>query len=320
MQTISEIRALVEERGLRPRQRWGQNFLHDKNQLGKLVAAAELQPGQLVLEVGPGTGTLTEALLDAGAEVVACEIDAGLAQIVEDRLGDRLTLIRGDCLERGRRPAPAIVEAVGGRRFKLVANLPYQVASPLMVALLLDHPNCAGQYVTIQKEVGDRLLALPGVKAYGALGVMVQVFAEVRRIGTVGPACFWPQPKVTSAMVAIVPRGLAGGDETGRGMAGVGDSSFRTAGHSPGEGGEKKGSASRRESGDEGWTDRFSSAEARHSFARFVTGLFSKRRKQLGAIFGRDRGWPDGIVAEQRPEALKPGQIVALWKSVEAME
>jgi len=281
MQTITEIRALLAERGLRPRHRLGQNFLHDQNQLRKLIAAAQIAPGDLVLEVGPGTGTLTEALLEAGAAVIACEIDERLADLVADRLGERITLIRGDCLARGRALAPSVVEAINGRAFRLVANLPYQVASPLMTTLLLDHANCLGQYVTIQKEVADRLLAAPGTKAYGPLGIIIQALAEVKRIGAVPPTCFWPQPKVTSAMISIFP------SPPGRGARGEG----------PPEG------------------EGLESPEARRSFARFITDLFSKRRKQLGTIFGRDRSWPDGVTADMRPEVLTVEQLTHLWRA-----
>ncbi|MHC4966559.1 MAG: 16S rRNA (adenine(1518)-N(6)/adenine(1519)-N(6))-dimethyltransferase RsmA [Planctomycetota bacterium] len=191
MQTLSEIRAILAERGLQPRPRLGQHFLHDKNQLRRLVEAAQVKPGDLVLEVGPGTGTLTEALLEAGAEVVACEIDAGLASVIADRLGGRVRLVEGDCLDRGRSLNPALIEALADRPFMLVANLPYQVASTLMGALLVRHPQCRGQFVTIQKEVADRLRARPSTK---------------RRIANVAPSCFWPQPKVTSSMFALRPR------------------------------------------------------------------------------------------------------------------
>ncbi|MDY7107018.1 MAG: 16S rRNA (adenine(1518)-N(6)/adenine(1519)-N(6))-dimethyltransferase RsmA [Planctomycetota bacterium] len=280
MQTIIEIRSLLAARGLRPRHRLGQNFLHDQNQLRKLIAAAQIAPGDLVLEIGPGTGTLTEALLEAGAKVIASEIDDDLADIVADRLGDRITLIRGDCLARGRVLAPAIVDAIDGRPFRLVANLPYQVASPLMTTLLLDHPNCAGQYVTIQKEVADRLLAAPGGKDYGPLGIIIAALAEVKRIGTVPPTCFWPQPQVTSAMVEILP------SPPGRGAGGEGPPEVKLP----------------------------DSPEARRAFARFVTNLFSKRRKQLGAIFGRDRPWPAGVTPDMRAEMLTVAQLVDLWR------
>ncbi|MHC4273198.1 MAG: 16S rRNA (adenine(1518)-N(6)/adenine(1519)-N(6))-dimethyltransferase RsmA [Planctomycetota bacterium] len=206
MQTLSEIRAILAERGLQPRPRLGQHFLHDKNQLRRLVEAAQVKPGDLVLEVGPGTGTLTEALLEAGAEVVACEIDAGLASVIADRLGGRVRLVEGDCLDRGRSLNPALIEALADRPFMLVANLPYQVASTLMGALLVRHPQCRGQFVTIQKEVADRLRARPSTKDYGALTVVVQALADVRRIANVAPSCFWPQPKVTSSMFALRPR------------------------------------------------------------------------------------------------------------------
>jgi 16S rRNA (adenine1518-N6/adenine1519-N6)-dimethyltransferase len=266
MQSLSEIRGLLDERGLRPRKRFGQNFLHDKNQLRKLVAAASLAPGDVVLEVGPGTGTLTEALLEQGAEVVACEIDRDLADLLRDRLGDRITLIEGDVLERGRRLSAKVVGALGARPFRLVANLPYQVASPLLAALLLEHRACIGQVVTIQAEVADRLLAAPRTKAYGPLGIIVQAFAAVERVGTVPPTCFWPAPQVTSAMVAIRPT----------------------------------------------FPDRPDDPAA---FARFVTGLFSRRRKQLRSTFG-DVDWPAGVEPAMRPEALTIEQLVALFEIV----
>jgi 16S rRNA (adenine1518-N6/adenine1519-N6)-dimethyltransferase len=276
MQTITTIRALLEERGLRPKQRYGQNFLHDQNQLGKLVHAASLRPNDLVLEVGPGTGTLTEALVDAEAEVICCEVDEQLAAIVEERLGDRITLIVVDCLKRQRQFNADIIEAIDGRPFKLVANLPYNVASPLMTTLLIEHDLCMGQYVTIQKEVADRLLAGPGSKTYGPLGIIVQALAKVTPIGTVPPTCFWPQPKVTSAMVSIVP------SPAGRGVGGEG-------------------------------VPELAEVETRRAFARFITDLFTKRRKQLGTILGRDFPFPGGVTPELRPEALTISQLIELW-------
>lgn len=205
MQRLSEIKALLAERGLTPRHRFGQNFLHDHNLLRRMVESAGVSGEDVVLEVGPGTGTLTEALVDAGAHVIAVEIDRDLVSLLESRLGEQVRLIQGDCLGKGRRLAPEVVAAIGGRRFKLVANLPYQVASPLMCELLLSHPNCQGQWITIQKEVADRLLADPGTSQWGPLGVIVRAMARVQRIATLPPTCFWPMPKVTSAMVGLYP-------------------------------------------------------------------------------------------------------------------
>ena len=205
MQSLREIRELLAARGLTPRHRFGQNFLHDHGKIAELVDAAKLQPGETVLEVGPGTGALTECLLEREVRVVAVEIDRDLAGLVRDRFGDRITLVEGDCLAKGRRLAPEVVSALEGSAFKLVANLPYQAASPLMASLLMHHPECLGQWVTIQKEVVDRLVAVPGTKAWGPLTAIVRAFATARRIAVLPPGCFWPAPKVTSAMAELRP-------------------------------------------------------------------------------------------------------------------
>jgi 16S rRNA (adenine1518-N6/adenine1519-N6)-dimethyltransferase len=272
MQNLAEIKQLLAARGLRPKHRFGQNFLGDLNLMRKLIEAAHIVPGDLVLEVGPGTGSLTEALLDAGAVVIACELDRDLAAIVRARLGDRITLIEGDAMQRGRTLNPAVVEALGGRSFTLVANLPYQIATSLMTALLIDHPTCIGQFVTVQAEVADRIVSPPGNKDYGPLTIITQAFANVALIAKAPRTCFWPQPKVESAMLAITP--------TPASEHGIEDP---------------------------------------HGFARFVVNLFTKRRKQLGTIFGRNRDdWPPpetGITAVMRPEALSVAQMIILWRA-----
>ncbi len=209
MQTLTEIRTMLESRGLAPKKSLGQNFLHDHNLIRRLVEVAGVGEGDLVLEVGPGTGALTVCLIESGCEVVACEMDDGLADLLRDTLGDAIRLIHGDCLESKRRIHSGIVDALAGRPFTLVANLPYQAAGPLMMRLSLDHPECRGQYVTIQREVGQRLRAAPGSKTYGELTVIVQAFNRVSRIATLPPGCFWPQPKVVSEMVALERRAEA---------------------------------------------------------------------------------------------------------------
>ena len=276
MQTLSQIRALLEARGLRPRHRFGQNFLHDERLVRRLIEASGVQPGDLVLEIGPGTGVLTEMLLEAGATVIAAEIDRDLSELLAERLGDRITLVRGDCMGAGRSLAEPVRDALAGRPYRLVANLPYNVASPIMSALLLHDAQCLGQHVTIQREVADRLIAAPGGRTYGTLSVLVQLFASVKRIANLPAGAFWPPPKVESAMISIVP--LSEQDLP---------------------------------------ADAPRDDDAREAFARFVSGLFGQRRKQLGRILGRDRTWPEGIDPVQRPEVLAPAQIAALWRTIE---
>lgn len=263
MHTQKELRAMLEARGLAPRKSLGQNFLIDRNLVKKLVDASGVGAGDLVLEVGPGAGALTEALLDRGCRVVACELDRGLADLLRERFGERITLIEGDCLAGKRGVNAEVLRALGDEPFRLVANLPYNAASPLIATLLTDHPRCGAMYVTIQKEVADRLMAKHGGKEYGPLTVIVQALARVERIATLPPECFWPRPSVTSAMVSITrlpdPR----------------------------------------------TNDVAALEEVCHA-------LFTKRRKTLGAILGREHPLPEGVTHERRPETLSVDELVAL--------
>ena len=204
-QTLDQIRALLDAHGLAPKKSLGQNFLIDRNLVSKLVDESGAGEGDLVLEVGPGTGTLTGELLARGCEVIACELDDGLARIMNERFANdpRFTLIHGDCLASKRAVSPEVTDAIAGRPFRLVSNLPYQAGTPLMLTLLTSHPGCVSQAVTIQKEVADRLLAGPGSKTYGTISVVAQSIARVRRIANLPNECFWPRPKVTSAMVLL---------------------------------------------------------------------------------------------------------------------
>lgn len=213
-QTLTEIRRLLAEAGLAPQHRLGQHFLIDLNLMRKLVEAAELVPEDTVLEVGAGTGSLTELLLEAGVRVVAVEVDRGLQGVLRARLGrhPRLTLVQADALG-GKHRVNALVLRVlreqaprPGGACKLVANLPYQIATPLLLDLLRGEPACARLVCTIQKEVGERLAARPRTEAYGVVSVVVQTLAQVRPLAIVPPAAFWPRPKVESVMVEIRPR------------------------------------------------------------------------------------------------------------------
>jgi len=203
VQTLTEIKALLAERGIHPKKALGQNFLIDHNLITRLVDTSGAAAGDLVLEIGPGTGTLTEELLARGCRVLACELDAVLCELLRSRLGDdpNFTLIEGDCLASKRSLAPPVVEALGDQSFRLVANLPYGAGTPLLLVLLTQFPNCRSFHVTIQREVGDRLLAAPGTDDYGSISIVAQLAARFERIATLNPACFWPRPKVDSVMI-----------------------------------------------------------------------------------------------------------------------
>ncbi len=204
MQTLAHIKTLLEVRGLSPRHGFGQNFLIDHNHLQRLLEAASIAPGESVLEIGPGTGTLTEELLARGARVIAAEIDRGMCDLLRDTIpaSSAFTLVEGDCLAGKRAMSPVILEQLPGP-FALVSNLPYDAATPAMSILLADVPRCRGLFVTIQLEVAQRLLACPGSKDYGPMSVLAQATCECSLIAKLPPGCFWPQPKVTSATVSL---------------------------------------------------------------------------------------------------------------------
>jgi 16S rRNA (adenine1518-N6/adenine1519-N6)-dimethyltransferase len=206
VQTLAEIKAILAERGFKPKHALGQNFLHDHNLINKLVDACEVQAGETILEVGPGTGALTEALLARGARVVACELDDGFAAMLPELMaskgyGERFRLVHGDCLDKGRRLNREVIVALGDAHYKLVANLPYGAATPLMLTLLMHEPRCALMGVTIQLEVAQRMMAAAGSKDYGLLSVVMQAGAETNLVAKLPPTCFWPKPEITSAMV-----------------------------------------------------------------------------------------------------------------------
>lgn len=211
MQTLARIRQLLDERGLAPQHRFGQNFLIDHNLIRRLVDAANLSPSSLVLEIGPGTGTMTEELLSRGCEVIAVELDRGLAQLLRDTISaapgaDRFTLVEGDCLQSKRAISSEVLAKLAGRPFTLVSNLPYGAGTPVLVTLLASHPECRTMAVTIQREVADRLTAAPRSKDYGPLSAIAQAAATIEHIATLPPECFWPRPDVTSAMVRLTRR------------------------------------------------------------------------------------------------------------------
>jgi 16S rRNA (adenine1518-N6/adenine1519-N6)-dimethyltransferase len=204
-QTKTQIRDLLARAGSAPRHRFGQNFMIDQNLVRLVADAGEIQPNDLVIEVGPGTGTLTEELL-ARASVLAVEIDRDLAAVLRETFADnpKFSLIEGDALSGKHALNPDLLAAIvtakaAGRAVKLVANLPYNIASPLVVELLIAGIDRLA--FTVQKEVALRLKAVADSDAYGPLTVMVQLLSQVDLLRSLPPTAFWPAPKIDSALV-----------------------------------------------------------------------------------------------------------------------
>ena len=285
-QTKHEIRAILAQAGSEPRQRFGQNFMIDQNLVRLVADAGHVAPGDLVIEVGPGTGTLTEELLARGGEVVAVEIDRDLAAALRERFAsnERFKLIEGDALagkhginqelkhhlaavSRTARPNGRL----DARPAKLVANLPYNIASPLVIELLIEGVDLLA--FTVQKEVADRLRATAGSDACGPLTVTAQLLSRVEVLRTLPPQAFWPPPKIESALVRMTRD-----DRLGPGA---------------------------------------------RDFSRFVHQLFSFRRKTLRrALAQAGYGDAERVLAAQqidpqhRPEVLTPEQLLALFRSL----
>jgi len=211
-QTTAYLKDLFGQVGFTIDARRGQNFLVDLNLLDLIARAAEIGPQDVVLEVGAGTGALTERLTAAAGRVVTAEIDPRLAQLARDRLveQDNVTIVEGDVLARKHRFAPAFLEAVAeataavpGGRLLLVANLPYCVATPVISNLLALPRPFDTAVVTVQREMAERLTAAPGTSSYNALSVWVgaQCRGEILRV--LSPTVFWPRPKIDSAIVRL---------------------------------------------------------------------------------------------------------------------
>jgi len=197
----AEIVALLEDHGLRPSRALGQNFVVDANTVRRIARLAQVGPGDLVLEIGAGLGSLTLALVETGAEVMAMEIDRYLLEPLRGVVADRgVEVWHANALE-------ADYDAVlGGRPAVIVANLPYNVATPLVLHLLETQPLITRMLVMVQKEVGERFAAHAGDDAYGAASLRVQYFAQARIVGKVSRNVFFPKPHVESVLVAIERR------------------------------------------------------------------------------------------------------------------
>jgi 16S rRNA (adenine1518-N6/adenine1519-N6)-dimethyltransferase len=283
-QTKHEIRAILAQAGSEPRQRFGQNFMIDQNLVRLVADAGNVAPGDLVIEVGPGTGTLTEELLARGGDVVAVEIDRDLTAALRERFAsnERFKLIEGDALAGkhgiNQELKDHLIAAVSrtarpdARPVKLVANLPYNIASPLVIDLLIEGVDLLA--FTVQKEVADRLRATAGSDAYGPLTVTAQLLSRVEVLRTLPPQAFWPPPKIESALVRMTRD-----DRLGPGA---------------------------------------------RDFSRFVQLLFSFRRKTLRRALAQAgyEDAERALVARQidpqhRPEVLTPEHLLALFRSLE---
>lgn len=183
--------------------KYGQNFLIDTHVLDKIISSANITKDDMVLEIGPGIGTMTQYLACAAGKVVAVEIDKALIPILEDTLSayDNVTVINEDVLKVD--IAALAQEYNGGRPIKVVANLPYYITTPIIMGLYESHVPIESITVMVQKEVADRMQSGPGSKNYGALSLAVQYYAEPYIVANVPPNCFMPRPKVGSAVIRL---------------------------------------------------------------------------------------------------------------------
>ncbi len=188
----------------RARKRFGQNFLHDPNIIRRIVSSIRPKAGETLLEIGPGQGALTGALLDSGCELVAIELDRDLVAMLEQRFAahPHFRLQQGDALKL------QLAELTGGARIRVVGNLPYNISTPLIFHLLNQSANIIDMHFMLQKEVVERLAAGPGSKTYGRLGIMTQYHCRVEPLLEVPPGAFFPQPKVQSSVARLIPHAV----------------------------------------------------------------------------------------------------------------
>ena len=209
---------LLEEHAISPSRALGQNFVADANTVRRIARLAGVGPGDRVVEIGAGLGALTLALIETGASVTAVEVDRWLVPVLRQVLADKapeaaVPVVEADAMNLDWRallssapPSPSPPPAEASRRWALVANLPYNIATPLVADLLDEVPEIERMLVMVQQEVAQRLVAGPGSKAYGAVSVKVAYWAEASLVGTVPSSVFVPRPRVGSALVSLKRR------------------------------------------------------------------------------------------------------------------
>jgi 16S rRNA (adenine1518-N6/adenine1519-N6)-dimethyltransferase len=285
MQSKSKIRELLDSAGVRPNKRFGQNFLIDLNLMRLLIDTADIQKNDVVLEIGPGTGSLTAGIAEKAGHCVSVEIDGILANIAKGQLADKtnVEIITTDALKNKFEINPDVIDAINraraihNGRLLLVANLPYIAATPLIINLVTGPTIADAMFVTVQKEVADRMISQPAIKDYGILSILLAATGEVKHIRTLKPTVFWPQPQVNSAFVSYV----------------------RDA-------------------------EKVKSIKSVEMLSRIAGALLQHRRKMLKSCckltadqLGEVKNWPEilnqlGIDPEIRPDNLTPEQFVAI--------
>lgn len=213
-QTVSYLQKRFAEVGIRPESRYGQNFLIDLNLIDLLVDAAKIGPQDVVLEIGTGMGSLTTKMATMAGAVVTVEIDSRVFQLASEELDSfgNVTMLLVDALKNKNSFAQEVIDAVHqnlaaipGSQLKLAANLPYNVATPILSNLLLFDPVPVSLTATIQKELAERIAAPVGTKDYSALSIWMQALCDVEIVRILPPQVFWPRPKVHSAIIQLVP-------------------------------------------------------------------------------------------------------------------
>jgi len=255
---------MLRANGLEAKSKLGQNFLIDLNLMEIVVAEAQLDQNDVVLEVGTGTGGMTAFLAEKAGAVVSVEIDPKVHSLAREKLAafPHATLLLTDILETKNELAPLVLQTVRerlaehpGRRLKLIANLPYSVATPVITNLLASELELERMVVTVQYEMAERMRGAPDTNDYGSLAVWIQAQCDCRILKRLGPAAFWPRPKVDSAIVRIVPDPVR-----------------------------------RRQLGD------------RRFFQEFLRSLFQQRRKVVRKVLSNQ--WGDRLTAETLSAAL----------------